>query len=62
MIFCAKWQNYGFGLYGRLFKVKACKIVTVMDNLLNFADAASRTLDKGRCPVSLFLFQGCKKP
>jgi len=46
----------------RPLKEEAYKIATVTDNLLHFADAASRTPDKGRCPVSLFLFQGCKKP
>jgi len=47
---------------GRPLKEEACKIATVMDHSFHFADVASRTPDKGRCPVSLFLFQGCKKP
>jgi len=34
-IFCAKWQNYDFSLYGEAFKRKACKIATVMDYLLH---------------------------
>jgi len=60
IIFCARWQNYGFGLRGRLFIVKACKIATIWIICCiyyGFADAGRGALSCLLAPVP-----GCKKP